>query len=122
MTSILIIDDDETFRKIVCRYLENEDLQVIEADNGDEGLKIFTSMQPEIVLIDLVMPKKDGLTAIQEIVAMNPHTKIVAVSGGLVFLPYVYLDEARAVGSHFTLPKPFDRQQLIHTIHAALHE
>lgn len=122
MNTVLITDDNPKVIKLLRRMLQNEPYEVIEAADGNECVELFQQYSPAAVLIDIIMPGKDGLTAIQEIKALNCQAKIVAMSGGLVFTAGVYLEEADACGADRTLSKPLNRRQLIGTIDSLLKE
>lgn len=120
MHTVLIIDDDPGIRKVLHRVLEKQGIDVIEAENGDDGVARFREKCPDAVVIDVIMPEKDGLTAIREIKKLNPEAKVIAMSGGLVLTPDTYLEEARETGADFILTKPIDREQLLSTIRRLL--
>lgn len=116
MRSVLIADDDPQFRKLVRKILEKENFKVFEASNGEDCLKIYQKESPPVVLIDIVMPLLDGVSVISEIKKQDSHTKIIAVSGGAVFVPKAYLDEAKLAGAHRTISKPIDIKELLAAI------
>lgn len=58
---ILIIDDDENYREILRLKLKNEGYEVIDVANGEDGLKILNNSRPDLILVDLVMPKMNGV-------------------------------------------------------------
>lgn len=58
---ILIIDDDQSYREILKIKFENAGYEIIEASNGEEGLKILNTYKPNLILLDLVMPKMNGI-------------------------------------------------------------
>lgn len=113
MSTILIVDDDPRMRKLLRRILEKEQWDVIEAGNGNEAVAQYRESAPDVVVIDIIMPEKDGLAAIAEIRDIDQAAKVVAMSGGLVLTPCAYLDEARACGADRILPKPIERDQFI---------
>ena len=80
MKTILIVDDDERFRGFLRRFLLKEGARVLTAANGQEGIEIFKAERPDLVIIDIIMPEKDGLAAIKEIRALSKDTRIIAVS------------------------------------------
>ena len=96
--------------------LKEAGFDVIEACNGDECLSIYNTQTPDLVLVDIIMPEKDGITTIKQIKSENRMAKVVAMSGGLVLTPDAYLDEAKEIGADYVIPKPLDRRQLIETI------
>lgn len=120
MRTVLVVDDDEKIRKFVSMVLKKEGFDVIEASNGQECFFIYKTKSPDLVLIDIIMPEKDGLSAIKEIKAINNTVKVVAMSGGLVLTPDAYLDEAKEIGADYVLQKPLDRRQLVETVQKLL--
>jgi CheY-like chemotaxis protein len=67
MNTVLIADDNPKVIKLLRRMLQNERYEVIEAADGNECVELFQQYSPAVVLIDIIMPGKDGLTTIQEI-------------------------------------------------------
>jgi DNA-binding response OmpR family regulator len=116
MSTVLVVDDDQKIRKLLRLLLTKQGFDVIEAENGEAGVILFREKSPEAVVIDIIMPEKDGLTAIREIKALNREARIIAMSGGLVLTPAAYLEEARRNGADHILPKPIDREQVFTAI------
>ena len=80
--SVVIVDDAEDLRMLLSMKLEREGIDVLgEAGDGQEGLEVLAKTEPDAVLVDLAMPKMDGLQMIPEIVKRFPRTKIVVLSG-----------------------------------------
>jgi signal transduction histidine kinase len=76
---ILIIDDDDTFRYILKQIIGNEPrYEVLEARNGEEGLRRARDEQPDVIVLDLQMPNVDGFTVLQELSA-DQRTSVIAV-------------------------------------------
>ncbi|MED0988334.1 response regulator transcription factor [Bacillus nitratireducens] len=66
-TRIAIIEDEENIREICKQYLEREGYEVYTAVNGEEGWNVFQKYQPDLIVLDLMMPKKDGWELCEEI-------------------------------------------------------
>ncbi|MFJ8529521.1 response regulator transcription factor [Bacillus sp. NPDC094106] len=64
---IVIIEDEDNIRDICKRYLEREGYEVYTAENGTEGWNVFQQYQPDLIILDLMMPKKDGWELCEEI-------------------------------------------------------
>lgn len=79
---ILIVDDHAVVRQGLITFLELQDeIEVIgEASNGKEALQLVKELEPDVVLMDLVMPVMDGLTAIKQIKQMRPETEVIALT------------------------------------------
>jgi len=114
--SILVIDDDEPIRLLLRAILEREGYRVLEAPDGNEGIKQFTEIPTDLVITDLIMPGKEGIETIRELRQKFPGVKIIAVSGGGRIGPDSYLKMAKGVGALRTLSKPIDRTVLLKTV------
>lgn len=111
---LLVIDDEDFVRDSVVGYLEDSLYEVIEADNGEDGLTAFREHKPEIVLCDLRMPKMDGLQVLQTIMEESPDTPFIVVSGAGVMADVV---EALRLGASDYLVKPLaDMAVLEHSV------
>ncbi|NWJ48184.1 MAG: response regulator transcription factor [Chloroflexi bacterium] len=79
---VLIVDDHAVVRQGLITFLELQDeIEVVgEASNGKEALQKVKELHPDVVLMDLVMPVMDGLTAIKEIKLMRPETEVIALT------------------------------------------
>jgi CheY-like chemotaxis protein len=116
MALILIIEDDDQIRDVLRIMLEREGYEIIEARNGLEGLKKFRENAVDLIITDIIMFGKDGVTTIMEVRKDSPAVKIIAISGGARIGPDVYLQLADKVGADRTLKKPIDRIELLKTI------
>lgn len=103
MGTILVIDDDVLFRRLIRRVLSLAGHTVIEASDGLEGIGLAQRHRPNLIITDILMPKKEGIETIMEIRRTMPQTKILAVSGSAAD----YLSMAEALGADSTLEKPF---------------
>lgn len=120
MTKILVIEDDSSFRKVLVRMLSKAGYEVDQAGDGNEALRVCEQFKPDLVLTDIIMPDKEGLETIQELLDMCPELKIIAMSGGGKFGPDSYLPLAEKLGAKASLQKPFMREELLSTIEAVL--
>lgn len=112
---ILIADDEETVRSLVKRLL-GKTYKVIEADNGEEAIKVAVNQKPDLILMDILMPRMDGLTACYAI-KRNPATKEIPV----VMLTAVDYELNRklsqdVMGAQGYITKPFDSEMLMKAI------
>jgi two-component system response regulator DegU len=82
ITKIVIIDDHQLFREGVKRILEFEkSFQVVaEGEDGCEALRLVEEFQPDVVIMDINMPQKNGIEATRELVEKYPNTKIIILS------------------------------------------
>lgn len=114
---ILVIEDEEDIRQMICDILEDDGYTTVQASNGNEGLLILRK-NPEfrIVITDLLMPEKEGIETISELRKDYPWIRIVAISGGGICIPESYLNLAKAMGADATLCKPFGSGELLSII------
>jgi DNA-binding response OmpR family regulator len=80
-STVLVVDDDESFRDLARGVLEPDGFQVIEADGVRQGLLRLRSATVHGIVLDIVMPDRDGLQGVEDIRKVAPKTKIVTVSG-----------------------------------------
>jgi len=120
---ILVIDDDDLFRSMLAEILEMEGFEVESAADGDVGVAKFLAHSPEVVVTDIVMPEKEGIQTIRELLQVNPEAKIIAMSGGgRRATSDDYLALAEDLGAQRTLSKPFQSAELIEAIRTLLTE
>jgi len=79
--SLLLVEDDEDLLESTQTLLENTGFDVSIAKNGDEAIQKYKSYSPCLVFMDLMMPKKDGYEAFNEIKQNDPSAKVIFVSG-----------------------------------------
>ncbi len=120
MIKILVIEDDSSFRVVLVQMLERAGFEVCFAEDGIQAMNICGSFSPDLVLTDIIMPDKEGLETIQELLSLNPGIKIIAMSGGGRFGPESYLPLAEKLGARKTLQKPFMREELLCAIKEVL--
>ncbi len=116
MSTILLVDDDDGFRSMVYSLLTKKGYTVIEAVDGEDGLKKFHENSPDLVITDIIMPEQDGTGLILELNKMKSEVPIIAMSGGGRIAPEEYLDMAERLGAMRTLTKPIERDELLGAI------
>ncbi|WP_457571774.1 response regulator [Desulfovulcanus sp.] len=78
---ILVIDDEEPTLKMFELFLQAYGYEPITATSGEQGLELFRSCRPSIVLTDIKMPGMDGLQVLKKIKEMNPRTEVIVITG-----------------------------------------
>jgi CheY-like chemotaxis protein len=119
MTDILIIDDEPALRRIMVIVLNRAGLTTCEASDGDEGIARFRSDTPRMIITDMTMPSRGGLSVIAEIRALDRDIPILVISGGD---DSELMQQARAGGATDALGKPFKPQQLLEKVRMYLGE
>ena len=116
MKTILLVDDDETFRKAQAKVLERAGFKVVLAENGLKALEAFQESHVDMVITDIIMPEIEGLETIQKLRQINRNVKIIAISGGGRNTPDDYLILARKLGAMRSLSKPYTATELLAAI------
>jgi CheY-like chemotaxis protein len=114
---ILLAEDDFAVRSYLTRVLEFEGYAVVEAENGREAVSQFIGAAPDLILLDLNMPEKDGWAAFELIQRIHPFVPIIVITAR----PHQY-ERARAVGVDALMEKPLDFPLLMKTIAELLAE
>jgi DNA-binding response OmpR family regulator len=114
--TILVIDDDTAVRRTVRLTLERAGYVVHEADNGEQGVKLYRDARADLVITDLFMPQQDGIETIQQLRMEFPDARILAVSGGMSLGAEGPLIDAMMLGADETLAKPFSKDELLHRV------
>jgi CheY-like chemotaxis protein len=114
---ILVIDDSPDVRNLLREALQLEGYQVVEAADGVEGLRLFESEQPDLVLLDIIMPEKDGIEALREILQRDPEARVITISGrdGA----QVHNEAAEILGAVASFEKPFRAEDLLEAVRGA---
>ncbi len=110
--TILIIDDDKSIHDIIGRRLSDEGYEIRSAFGGGEGLNLARQLIPQIILLDILMPGKDGWSVLYELRsdALFSETKIIVISS---------LEDARSsesLGAQAFLKKPIQKESLVNTV------
>jgi CheY-like chemotaxis protein len=119
MATILVIDDDAGMRRTLVRMLGGEH-KTFEAKDGLDGLAQFAAHAPDLVITDIVMPKKEGIETILELRRQSPKVLILAISGGGEIRKADYLDMAEKLGADATLSKPVMAAELREAVNRLL--
>jgi len=118
-SKILIVDDDIGIRMLLSKFLEREGFEIVTAEDGLEGVELAKKNHPDLIILDVVMPRMDGLTA----------AKLIKFYKPLVDVPIIFLtakdaekaielaEEARA---EVYITKPFDVHQVIGVVKEVL--
>ena len=123
MAHILVIDDDEQFRTMLIQMLTKDGHRVASAQDGEEGLQLIAQIKPDLIITDILMPRKDGIETIMELNRIGNEIPIIAMSGGRRSIRAEFnLESAALVGAGIkaSLAKPFSRADLRLAIERAL--
>ena len=115
-TKILVVDDDSNISDLLKMYFENEGYDVKLASDGVEGLSYFKMYEPDLVLLDIMLPKKDGWQVCREIREISSKPVIMITAKGEVFDKVLGLE----LGADDFVVKPFDMKELSARVKAVL--
>jgi DNA-binding response OmpR family regulator len=112
-THILVIDDDLTFRNALCEYLTQNGFRVDSAEEGETALKMLVDDPADVVLLDIYMPKMDGLQVLTKIKKQNITAKVIILTAadGLKIA-----QESIKLGADDFMTKPFNLNLLVECI------
>jgi len=114
-TRILLVDDDAGIRMLISKFLEREGFEVIMAEDGLKGVDKAKANHPDLIILDVVMPRMDGLTAARLIKFYKPLQDVP-----IIFLTAKDADKdielAQAVNAEVYITKPFDVHQVVKVV------
>lgn len=110
---ILIVDDQDSLRKLLVIYMLKEGLEPIEAENGKKAIELYRLMKPSVVLTDIMMPEMDGLALLKEIKKIDKQAAVILMTG---YGSEEVLIESLRGGAANYFKKPFNFQEIIEAI------
>lgn len=114
MKSVLIIDDAAFMRLSLKTLLQDGGFEVVgEAEDGVSGIDMYKQLKPDIVTMDITMPKMDGIEALKGILEVNPKAKVIMVSA---LGQESYVKKALLSGARTFIVKPFKNDYVLQTI------
>ncbi len=116
-TRILLAEDEAALGQIIKESLETRDFEVLLCENGEKAFKTYQSEAPELLVLDVMMPKKDGFTLAKEIRELDDTIPIIFLTARSQTSDVV---EGFSVGGNDYLKKPFSMEELIVRIHNLL--
>lgn len=113
---ILIVDDDINICELLRLYIEREDYSVVIANDGEQAVELFNQEQPDLVLLDIMLPKMDGWQVCKEIRKNSNRPIIMLTAKGELFDKILGLE----LGADDYIIKPFEAKEVLARIHAVL--
>jgi two-component system nitrogen regulation response regulator NtrX len=117
MPSILIVDDEANIRRMLRGLLEGEGYRVTEASDGGAGVERAATEDPDVILMDLAMPRTDGMTALRRLAERRPEVPVVMMSGRATLKDAV---EATRLGAFHFIEKPLAPESVLATVSGAV--
>ena len=116
MAKILVIDDEEVIRSVVRQLLTQAGYEVTEAFDGEEGIRFYRQAPADLVIVDIEMPRKNGLEVIQELHHDFPGIKIIAMTG----YELDSLSTPGKLGVSHVFTKPFPMKEFLKAVEGVL--
>ncbi len=113
---IMIAEDDEDIAELIALYLENDDFQVVQAQNGKEALERFEQMNIDLLIVDLMMPEINGYETIRKIREVS-QIPILILSAKSMNQDKVL---GLGIGADMYMTKPFDPLELVAQVKAMI--
>lgn len=111
MSNILIVDDAIFMRRIISDVLKKNGFNVVgEASNGLEAIQKYEELKPNLVIMDITMPEKNGIEAVKEIIAMDPDAKVIMCSA---MGQDSMVKESIVAGARDFIVKPFQSDDIL---------
>ena len=118
MARVLVVDDAAFMRKMVSDALVKGGHEVVgEAGNGNEAVARYQELRPEVMTLDITMPEKDGLAALQEIMALDPGARVIMCSA---LGQESKVLESIKIGAKDFVVKPFQPDRVLGAVDKAL--
>jgi len=122
MATILLVEDDNLVRDMLTQILERAAHKVMSAIDGEQAAELLRKNIPDILITDIIMPKKGGISLISEVKNRHPNMEIIAISGGGRLNPIGYLDLSESLGASISFEKPINNNALLMAIDLLLHK
>ncbi len=113
MARILVIEDDDSIRNLIEKFMTKDGYEVETAENGAVGIKMIGSRQYDLLITDIVMPEQDGIGVLMELRTRSSKLKTIVITGGSLKLQVDDLMlTARAMKADRVMMKPLDFELL----------
>jgi two-component system, OmpR family, response regulator CpxR len=113
---LLLVDDEEQFVEVLAERLEARNLDVRKAFSGDEAIAKLQDQESDVVILDVLMPGKDGLETLREIKQIRPIVEVIMLTGHATVETAI---EGMRLGAYDYLMKPSETEDLVKKISRA---
>ncbi len=112
--NVVVVDDDYNTVEVFTEFLELKNIKVVgKGFDGNDAVKLYRNLKPDIIFLDVMMPEYDGFYALENIKKINPNAIVVMVTADLTAETEQRLNELKA---NSIVYKPFDIQQILEII------
>ena len=120
MVKVLVVDDKQEIRRLFAEALQADGHDVELAENGVQCLARARIFQPDVIVLDVFMPDKDGVETLYDLRRLGSPAKVIACSGGGLSENYDFLELTQLFGADLVLRKPILPDQLAHHVRQCL--
>lgn len=120
--NILIVDDDNSTRLLLRKFLELDGHTILEASNGLQGLDIFNKTSPDIIITDIVMPIMEGITFVRELRKKDQKIPVIVMTGDIHGRAQEFFELSSQLGATCALEKPVTQTKLDEALNKALEQ
>lgn len=115
--TLLFVDDEPQLLKVFSKYYSQKNFRVLMAESGEKGLKLASQEKPDLIILDIRMPKMDGIQTLEKLRKKDKQTKVIMLTG------YGTADTVRKTADLMVsdfVSKPFDLEALLKVIEGVL--
>jgi two-component system response regulator CpxR len=113
---VLLVDDEKDFVEVLAERLENRGFEVRQAFNGEEAINLLNQQDVDVVILDVLMPGKDGVQTLSEIKQLKPLTEVIMLTGHGTIETAI---QGMKFGAYDYLMKPTETEDLVTKINRA---
>lgn len=118
----MVIDDTDSVRASICKILKKSGNEVIEAKDGEQALESLKKQKCDLLILDVVMPKKGGVQALMEINQIDPKVKIIFITGKVPQESDAFRLLSSSFGVKDIIYKPFKKEDLLAKVKKCINE
>ena len=119
MAKILVIEDEKEALGSICKALQMEGYETIEAEDGEAGIKLAKGQYPDLIVCDVLMPKKNGIEVIEEL-RKEPETAEIPLIFLTINTDRINIDKAFECGARDYISKPYEIKEVMARIRVHL--
>jgi len=120
MPLVLLVEDDRPLREVLAHVVQADGFAVAQAEDAQSALELLKRLRPDVMLLDIILPDKDGLEVIMEVQKARYGTRIIAMSAGGRTRAGEFFDLVKKLGVDGVLRKPFPNADLLRMLRSVL--
>lgn len=117
---VLVVDDEPLLALTLCKALTKAGMHAISAKDGNEALELAAEHAPDVIFLDIIMPRKEGVETLLALRRRGSSAKVITISSGAGLNNVTLLDSTGLLGADLVLPKPFRMARAIEAVHEVM--